>query len=295
MSDRADINLFPHCSRQLLVYSSIAYLICIFICWYSFYFLFFYPSFIIGIEGVLLSLLACSGHMCLEAHSVSIWYPYWLERNRNFKVHRRFSFMIGFLFVLWMACNKTCLSLGPICGLLAYFILQEYVLTWVSIKNGEPLFRRLFCSCGDAGGIDESWNRPKCFEGVDNGQGEDALKSSFFIVKENQESVSDFPSNEKYIQQRVEYLSNGTLTIMGQMPLVLPENEETSFYNVVFLVPFEKKPTFEYEINSEDIEVKINSVQPYGVRLEVSWGDLKNVPDEPPILEYYAISNCVEK
>ena len=295
MSDRADNNLFPHCSRQLLVYSSIAYLICIFICWYSFYFLFFYPSFIIGIEGVLLSLLACSGHMCLEAHSVSVWYPYWLERNRNFKVHRRFSFMIGFLFVLWMACNKTCLSLGPICGLLAYFILQEYVLTWVSIKNGEPLFRRLFCSCGDAGGIDESWNRPKCFEGVDNGQGEDALKSSFFIVKENQESVSDSPSNEKYIQQRVEYLSNGTLTIMGQMPLVLPENEETSFYNVVFLVPFEKKPTFEYEINSEDIEVKINSVQPYGVRLEVSWGDLKNVPDEPPILEYYAISNCVEK
>ena len=295
MSDRAENNLFPHCSRQLLVYSSIAYLICIFICWYSFYFLFFYPSFIIGIEGVLLSLLACSGHMCLEAHSVSVWYPYWLERNRNFKVHRRFSFMIGFLFVLWMACNKTCLSLGPICGLLAYFILQEYVLTWVSIKNGEPLFRRLFCSCGDAGGIDESWNRPKCFEGVDNGQGEDALKSSFFIVKENQESVSDSPSNEKYIQQRVEYLSNGTLTIMGQMPLVLPENEETSFYNVVFLVPFEKKPTFEYEINSEDIEVKINSVQPYGVRLEVSWGDLKNVPDEPPILEYYAISNCVEK
>ena len=288
MSDRAENNLFPHCSRQLLVYSSIAYLICIFICWYSFYFLFFYPSFIIGIEGVLLSLLACSGHMCLEAHSVSVWYPYWLERNRNFKVHRRFSFMIGFLFVLWMACNKTCLSLGPICGLLAYFILQEYVLTWVSIKNGEPLFRRLFCSCGDAGGIDESWNRPKCFEGVDNGQGEDALKSSFFIVKENQESVSDSPSNEKYIQQRVEYLSNGTLTIMGQMPLVLPENEETSFYNVVFLVPFEKKPTFEYEINSEDIEVKINSVQPYGVRLEVSWGDLKNVPDEPPILEYYA-------
>ena len=233
--------------------------------------------------------------MCLEAHSVSVWYPYWLERNRNFKVHRRFSFMIGFLFVLWMACNKTCLSLGPICGLLAYFILQEYVLTWVSIKNGEPLFRRLFFSCGDAGGVDESWIRPKVFEGVDNGQGEDALKSSFFIVKENQESVSDSPSYEKYIQQRVEYLSNGTLTIMGQMPLVLPENEETSFYNVVFLVPFEKKPTFEYEINSEDIEVKINSVQPYGVRLEVSWGDLKNVPDEPPILEYYAISNCVEK
>lgn len=295
MSDRAENNLFPHCSRQLLVYSSIAYLICIFICWYSFYFLFFYPSFIIGIEGVLLSLLACSGHMCLEAHCVSVWYPYWLERNRNFKVHRRFSFMIGFLFVLWMACNKTCLSLGPICGLLAYFILQEYVLTWVSIKNGEPLFRRMFCSCGDAVGVDESWIRPKVFEGVDNGQGEDALKSSFFIVKENQESVSDSPSNEKYIQQRVEYLSNGTLTIMGQMPLVLPENEETSFYNVVFLVPFEKKPTFEYEINSEDIEVKINSVQPYGVRLEVSWGDLKNVPDEPPILEYYAISNCVEE
>lgn len=295
MSDRAENNLFPHCSRQLLVYSSIAYLICIFICWYSFYFLFFYPSFIIGIEGVLLSLLACSGHMCLEAHCVSVWYPYWLERNRNFKVHRRFSFMIGFLFVLWMACNKTCLSLGPICGLLAYFILQEYVLTWVSIKNGEPLFRRMFCSCGDAGGVDESWIRPKVFEGVDNGQGEDALKSSFFIVKENQESVSDSPSNEKYIQQRVEYLSNGTLTIMGQMPLVLPENEETSFYNVVFLVPFEKKPTFEYEINSEDVEVKINSVQPYGVRLEVSWGDLKNVPDEPPILEYYAISNCVEE
>ena len=288
MSDRAENNLFPHCSRQLLVYSSIAYLICIFICWYSFYFLFFYPSFIIGIEGVLLSLLACLGHMCLEAYSVSVWYPYWLERNRNFKIHRRFSFMIGFLFVLWMACNKTCLSLGPICGLLAYFILQEYVLTWVSIKNGEPLFRRMFCTGGNVDGEYESWNRPKVFEVVDNGQWEDALKSRFFIVKENQESVSDFPSNEKYIQQRVEYLSNGTLTIMGQMPLVLPENEETSFYNVVFLVPFEKKPTFEYEINSEDIEVKINSVQPYGVRLEVSWGDLKNVPDEPPILEYYA-------
>ena len=288
MSDRADINLFPHCSRQLLVYSSIAYLICIFICWYCFYFLFFYPSFIIGIEGVLLSLLACLGHMCLEAYSVSVWYPYWLERNRNFKIHRRFSFMIGFLFVLWMACNKTCLSFWPVCGLLTYFILQEYILTWFSIKNGEPLFRRMFCTGGNIDGEYESWNRPKCFEGVDNGQGEDALKSSFFIVKENQESVSDFPSNEKYIQQRVEYLSSGALTIKGQMPLVLPENEETSFYNVVFLVPFEKKPTFEYEINSEDIEVKINSVQPYGVRLEVSWGDRENVPDVPPILEYYA-------
>ena len=288
MSDRADINLFPHCSRQLLVYSSIAYLICIFICWYCFYFLFFYPSFIIGIEGVLLSLLACLGHMCLEAYSVSVWYPYWLERNRNFKIHRRFSFMIGFLFVLWMACNKTCLSFWPVCGLLTYFILQEYILTWFSIKNGEPLFRRMFCTGGNIDGEYESWNRPKVFEVVDNGQGEDALKSSFFIVKENQESVSDSPSNEKNIQQRVEYLSSGALTIKGQMPLVLPENEETSFYNVVFLVPFEKKPTFEYEINSEDIEVKINSVQPYGVRLEVSWGDRENVPDTPPILEYYA-------
>ncbi len=288
MSDRADINLFPHCSRQLLVYSSIAYLICIFICWYCFYFLFFYPSFIIGIEGVLLSLLACLGHMCLEAYSVSVWYPYWLERNRNFKIHRRFSFMIGFLFVLWMACNKTCLSFWPVCGLLTYFILQEYILTWVSIKNGEPLFRRMFCTGGNVDGEYESWNRPKVFEVVDNGQWEDALKSRFFIVKENQESVSDSPSNEKDIQQRVEYLSSGALTIKGQMPLVLPENEETSFYNVVFLVPFEKKPTFEYEINSEDIEVKINSVQPYGVRLEVSWGDRENVPDVPPILEYYA-------
>lgn len=288
MSDRADINLFPHCSRQLLVYSSIAYLICIFICWYCFYFLFFYPSFIIGIEGVLLSLLACLGHMCLEAHSVSVWYPYWLERNRNFKIHRRFSFMIGFLFVLWMACNKTCLSFWPVCGLLTYFILQEYILTWVSIKNGEPLFRRMFCTGGNVDGEYESWNRPKVFEVVDNGQWEDALKSRFFIVKENQESVSDSPSNEKNIHQRVEYLSSGALTIKGQMPLVLPENEETSFYNVVFLVPFEKKPTFEYEINSEDIEVKINSVQPYGVRLEVSWGDRENVPDAPPILEYYA-------
>lgn len=288
MSDRADINLFPHCSRQLLVYSSIAYLICIFICWYCFYFLFFYPSFIIGIEGVLLSLLACLGHMCLEAYSVSAWYPYWLERNRNFKIHRRFSFMIGFLFVLWMACNKTCLSFWPVCGLLTYFILQEYILTWFSIKNGEPLFRRMFCTGGNVDGEYESWNRPKVFEVVDNGQWEDALKSRFFIVKENQESVSDSPSNEKDIQQRVEYLSSGALTIKGQMPLVLPENEETSFYNVVFLVPFEKKPTFEYEINSEDIEVKINSVQPYGVRLEVSWGDRENVPDVPPILEYYA-------
>ena len=288
MSDRADINLFPHCSRQLLVYSSIAYLICIFICWYCFYFLFFYPSFIIGIEGVLLSLLACLGHMCLEAYSVSAWYPYWLERNRNFKIHRRFSFMIGFLFVLWMACNKTCLSFWPVCGLLTYFILQEYILTWFSIKNGEPLFRRMFCTGGNIDGEYESWNRPKVFEVVDNGQWEDALKSRFFIVKENQESVSDSPSNEKNIQQRVEYLSSGALTIKGQMPLVLPENEETSFYNVVFLVPFEKKPTFEYEINSEDIEVKINSVQPYGVRLEVSWGDRENVPDAPPILEYYA-------
>lgn len=288
MSDRADINLFPHCSRQLLVYSSIAYLICIFICWYCFYFLFFYPSFIIGIEGVLLSLLACLGHMCLEAYSVSVWYPYWLERNRNFKIHRRFSFMIGFLFVLWMACNKTCLSFWPVCGLLTYFILQEYILTWFSIKNGEPLFRRMFCTGGNVDGEYESWNRPKVFEVVDNGQWEDALKSRFFIVKENQESVSDSPSNEKDIQQRVEYLSSGALTIKGQMPLVLPENEETSFYNVVFLVPFEKKPTFEYEINSEDIEVKINSVQPYGVRLEVSWGDRENVPDVPPILEYYA-------
>lgn len=288
MSDRADINLFPHCSRQLLVYSSIAYLICIFICWYCFYFLFFYPSFIIGIEGVLLSLLACLGHMCLEAYSVSVWYPYWLERNRNFKIHRRFSFMIGFLFVLWMACNKTCLSFWPVCGLLTYFILQEYILTWFSIKNGEPLFRRMFCTGGNVDGEYESWNRPKVFEVVDNGQWEDALKSRFFIVKENQESVSDSPSNEKDIQQRVEYLSSGALTIKGQMPLVLPENEETSFYNVVFLVPFEKKPTFEYEINSEDIEVKINSVQPYGVRLEVSWGDRENVPDAPPILEYYA-------
>lgn len=288
MSDRADINLFPHCSRQLLVYSSIAYLICIFICWYCFYFLFFYPSFIIGIEGVLLSLLACLGHMCLEAYSVSVWYPYWLERNRNFKIHRRFSFMIGFLFVLWMACNKTCLSFWPVCGLLTYFILQEYILTWFSIKNGEPLFRRMFCTGGNIDGEYESWNRPKVFEVVDNGQWEDALKSRFFIVKENQESVSDSPSNEKNIQQRVEYLSSGALTIKGQMPLVLPENEETSFYNVVFLVPFEKKPTFEYEINSEDIEVKINSVQPYGVRLEVSWGDRENVPDTPPILEYYA-------
>lgn len=288
MSDRADINLFPHCSRQLLVYSSIAYLICIFICWYCFYFLFFYPSFIIGIEGVLLSLLACLGHMCLEAYSVSVWYPYWLERNRNFKIHRRFSFMIGFLFVLWMACNKTCLSFWPVCGLLTYFILQEYILTWFSIKNGEPLFRRMFCTGGNVDGEYESWNRPKVFEVVDNGQWEDALKSRFFIVKENQESVSDSPSNEKNIHQRVEYLSSGALTIKGQMPLVLPENEETSFYNVVFLVPFEKKPTFEYEINSEDIEVKINSVQPYGVRLEVSWGDRENVPDVPPILEYYA-------
>ena len=288
MSDRADINLFPHCSRQLLVYSSIAYLICIFICWYCFYFLFFYPSFIIGIEGVLLSLLACLGHMCLEAYSVSVWYPYWLERNRNFKIHRRFSFMISFLFVLWMACNKTCLSFWPVCGLLTYFILQEYILTWFSIKNGEPLFRRMFCTGGNVDGEYESWNRPKVFEVVDNGQWEDALKSRFFIVKENQESVSDSPSNEKDIQQRVEYLSSGALTIKGQMPLVLPENEETSFYNVVFLVPFEKKPTFEYEINSEDIEVKINSVQPYGVRLEVSWGDRENVPDVPPILEYYA-------
>lgn len=288
MSDRADINLFPHCSRQLLVYSSIAYLICIFICWYCFYFLFFYPSFIIGIEGVLLSLLACLGHMCLEAYSVSVWYPYWLERNRNFKIHRRFSFMIGFLFVLWMACNKTCLSFWPVCGLLTYFILQEYILTWFSIKNGEPLFRRMFCTGGNVDGEYESWNRPKVFEVVDNGQWEDALKSRFFIVKENQESVSDSPSNEKDIQQRVEYLSSGALTIKGQMPLVLPENEETSFYNVVFLVPFGKKPTFEYEINSEDIEVKINSVQPYGVRLEVSWGDRENVPDAPPILEYYA-------
>ena len=288
MSDRADINLFPHCSRQLLVYSSIAYLICIFICWYCFYFLFFYPSFIIGIEGVLLSLLACLGHMCLEAYSVSVWYPYWLERNRNFKIHRRFSFMIGFLFVLWMACNKTCLSFWPVCGLLTYFILQEYILTWFSIKNGEPLFRRMFCTGGNVDGEYESWNRPKVFEVVDNGQWEDAFKSRFFIVKENQESVSDSPSNEKDIQQRVEYLSSGALTIKGQMPLVLPENEETSFYNVVFLVPFEKKPTFEYEINSEDIEVKINSVQPYGVRLEVSWGDRENVPDVPPILEYYA-------
>lgn len=288
MSDRADINLFPHCSRQLLVYSSIAYLICIFICWYCFYFLFFYPSFIIGIEGVLLSLLACLGHMCLEAYSVSVWYPYWLERNRNFKIHRRFSFMIGFLFVLWMACNKTCLSFWPVCGLLTYFILQEYILTWFSIKNGEPLFRRMFRTGGNVDGEYESWNRPKVFEVVDNGQWEDALKSRFFIVKENQESVSDSPSNEKNIHQRVEYLSSGALTIKGQMPLVLPENEETSFYNVVFLVPFEKKPTFEYEINSEDIEVKINSVQPYGVRLEVSWGDRENVPDAPPILEYYA-------
>ena len=226
--------------------------------------------------------------MCLEAHSVSVWYPYWLERNRNFKIHRRFSFMIGFLFVLWMACNKTCLSFWPVCGLLTYFILQEYILTWVSIKNGEPLFRRMFCTGGNVDGEYESWNRPKVFEVVDNGQWEDALKSRFFIVKENQESVSDSPSNEKNIHQRVEYLSSGALTIKGQMPLVLPENEETSFYNVVFLVPFEKKPTFEYEINSEDIEVKINSVQPYGVRLEVSWGDRENVPDAPPILEYYA-------
>ena len=146
----------------------------------------------------------------------------------------------------------------------------------------------MFCTGGNVDGEYESWNRPKVFEVVDNGQWEDALKSRFFIVKENQESVSDSPSNEKNIHQRVEYLSSGALTIKGQMPLVLPENEETSFYNVVFLVPFEKKPTFEYEINSEDIEVKINSVQPYGVRLEVSWGDRENVPDAPPILEYYA-------
>ena len=68
----------------------------------------------------------------------------------------------------------------------------------------------------------------------------------------------------------------------GGAALPLPEADR------VFFVPFEKKPTFEYEINSEDIEVKINSVQPYGVRLEVSWGDRENVPDAPPILEYYA-------
>ncbi len=288
MSDRTSRNSFHNSPSQLFVYSCLACLIGVFICWYVFYFLFFYPSFTIGIEGVLLSMLACLGHVCLEAYCVSAWFPFWLEKKSISRVHLSFSFIIGVLFTMLIGTAKSCLSLGSICGLLAYFIIQEFFLVIVAIREGEPFFRRLFFPCGRLDFVSDSSNLEKDSFCSDTGKVNGFKQSTLFTAEERQEGEGGNFCDRKYIQQCVEYLEDGTFSIRGQIPIVFQENEETTFYNVIFLVPFEKKPTFEYEVDPENIEVKINSAQPYGVRLEVTLIDSKHSPNEISTLEYYA-------